>query len=219
MYQVNTWPTATLFSAFFILILAIMSPAQARQVNIAPTLPYVDITISGKTIRIERIQDTNHRLTNGFSKTSRACPPFCVHPMKAAKGVETVGELEVIEFLKASVEKKRGLLIDARIPSFFRKDTIPGAVNIPFNLFSKSDNPYFERILAVLGAVKEPSGSWNFSKAMALMLFCNGPWCDQSPRAIKNLVSAGYPPNRIFYYRGGMQNWQALGFRTTKSAR
>jgi hypothetical protein len=42
-------------------------------------------------------------------------------------------------------------------------------------------------------------------------MFCNGPWCDQSPRALKNLVLLGYPPHKLNYYRGGMQLWQLLG--------
>lgn len=216
MYHLDKRLFLFILSLMIVSIIKIAPSAQAREVNITPNLPYLDIKISGKSIRIERNQNTKNRLTNGFAKTSRACPPFCVHPMTAGQGVQTVGEIELIRFMKSSVEKRRGLLIDARIPSFYKKGTIPGAVNIPFNLFSQTNNPYFERILAVMGAIKTANGGWDFSKSMALMLFCNGPWCDQSPRAIKNLLAAGYPPNRLFYYRGGMQNWQALGFNTAK---
>ena len=212
MYHGYKWLGAIFLFACFLITVFGIPPAQAGEVNITANMPFVDIRTGGKVIRIQRIQDTNHKLTNSFAKTSRACPPFCVHPMKASHGVETVGELELIKFLKATVEKKKGLLVDARIPSFYKKGTIPGAVNIPFNLFAPNQNPYYEKILAVLGAVKTTSGQWDFSNALALMLFCNGPWCDQSPRAIRNLVSVGYPTNRLFYYRGGMQNWQGLGF-------
>ena len=184
---------------------------RARDVNITPDMPFVDIQIGGKTIRIERIQDTKHKLVNSYALTSRKCPPFCVHPMQAAAGVVTVGEVELIKFIKNEVEKQTGLLIDARIPAFYKKGTIPGAVNIPFNLFADDRNPYLDRILTVLGGVKNSDDEWDFSKAMKLLLFCNGPWCDQSPRAIRNLIAAGYPPEKIFYYRGGMQNWQNLG--------
>jgi hypothetical protein len=40
----------------------------------------------------------------------------------------------------------------------------------------------------------------------ALLLFCNGTWCDQSPRAIRNLVEADYPPNKLFYYRSTLSS-------------
>ncbi len=192
-------------------IFAGAQPALAQQVNITQELPAFKVKIGNKTHVIDRIQDTSNKLTNSFAKTSRKCPPFCIHPMKAAPNIETVGELELMDFLKRSVEPGSGLLIDARIAKFYEKGTIPGAVNIPFSLFSPEENPFIDKIRAVLGGVKDASGQWNFENALELMLFCNGPWCDQSPRALKNLLAAGYPANKLFYYRGGMQNWQNLG--------
>ena len=44
-----------------------------------------------------------------------------------------------------------------------------------------------------------------------MALFCNGIWCGQSPTAIRNMIEAGYPPERIAYYRGGMPTWRLLG--------
>lgn len=44
-----------------------------------------------------------------------------------------------------------------------------------------------------------------------MILFCNGPWCGQSPTAIRAMIGAGYPADRISYYRGGMQEWRLLG--------
>ena len=187
------------------------------KVKIAPGIPYVDVTIGGRTVRIMRNQDTKHRLTNSFTKTSRACPPFCIQPMSPAPGVHTVGELELLDFLKKKVETGRGVLIDARIPAWYRKGTIPGAVNIPFTLLDKR-NPYRDRILMVLGAKKLEDGTWDFGAARELLLFCNGPWCGQSPHAIRNLIAAGYPPEKLYYYRGGMQSWQLLGLTVVKPA-
>ncbi len=187
------------------------------KVKIAPDIPWVDITIGGKTVRIQRIQDTRHKLTNSFTKTSRACPPFCIQPIRPAKGVHLAGELELLDFLKKKVETGKGVLVDARIPAWYRKGTIPGAVNIPFTLFDKK-NPYRDRILMVLGAKRLEDGTWDFGGARELLLFCNGPWCGQSPRAIRNLISAGYPPEKLHYYRGGMQNWQLLGLTVVKPA-
>ncbi|MDF1873231.1 MAG: rhodanese-like domain-containing protein, partial [Vannielia sp.] len=39
----------------------------------------------------------------------------------------------------------------------------------------------------------------------------NGPWCGQSPTAARRMIEAGYPADKIYYYRGGMQMWQMLG--------
>lgn len=195
-------------------LLMIIPGADAREVNISAELPYLDIEYEGEQVRIERIQNTDHQLDNSFTKTSRPCPPFCIHPMQAAIGVQTVGELELLNFLIEKVRTDSGLLIDSRLPDWFEKGTIPGAVNIPWSLLAAGpDNPHTAKILRALGAT-EDSGEWDFRPALYLMMFCNGPWCDQSPRAIKNLVSLGYPPEKLYYYRGGMQLWQSLGLTT-----
>jgi len=195
--------------------LLIISPLTwALEVNLAEHLPYIDFEYEGKLVRIQRIQDTSNRLDNSFAKTSRPCPPFCIHPMRAAVGVETVGEMELLDFLITKVRNNQGMLIDARLPEWYRRGTIPGAVNIPWTILAAGpDNPFTAKILNALDAVEE-DGEWDFRSALDLMLFCNGPWCDQSPRAIRNLLSLGYPPQKLHYYRGGMQVWQLLGLTT-----
>lgn len=166
-------------------------------------------TINGQSYEISRNQDNAATLTGEFAKTSRACPPFCVHPMSSGAGVETIGEIEVLDFLSGVVAQGQGLLIDSRVPEWFQKGTIPGAINVPFATLEPT-NPYRDEILKALGARQVGSG-WDFSAALDLALFCNGPWCDQSPRAIRNLLDVGYPADKLRYYRGGMQDWLILG--------
>ena len=98
-----------------LLVAALAAPlgAAARDVNITEYLPEVRFTANGRTYTIDRIQNENNELTGGFAKTSRKCPPFCIHPMEPVPGVTTVGELELLEFLKNRVEKGAGLLIDS----------------------------------------------------------------------------------------------------------
>lgn len=184
-------------------------PATAQDVRITPDMLNMALEIRGKTVVIERIQDKANKLTNDFTKTSRACPPFCIHPMEAAPGIETVGELELIDYLSDYVAQGRGLLIDSRLPDFYTKGTIPGAVNLPFATVDEA-NPYRDEILKALGATQSGSG-WDFSQALDLLAFCNGPWCDQSSRMLTNLLGVGYPAEKLRYYRGGMQNWLLLG--------
>lgn len=185
----------------------------ARKVNITANIDTVIINHHGTPISVERIQDTHNRLTDDFTKTSRPCPPFCIHPIIAADGVRTIGELELLEFLQQDVAAETGLLIDARMPNWFNSETIPGAVNAPFVIFTKK-SPKRERILKILGVETNESGKKDFSNVIKLTLFCNGPWCDQSPRAIKGLINTGYPAEKIQYYRGGMQAWKSFGLTT-----
>jgi rhodanese-related sulfurtransferase len=207
--------------------------AFAKEIKITEYLPEVKVNVQGRAYTIDRVQDENHELTGAFAKTSRKCPPFCIHPMEAAPGVATVGEVEVLEFLKNKVERGTGILIDARVESWYAKGTIPGSVNIPFTQFTGEDKTpgAVGEALAKVGVRRgatvnwtdtahrstDATGGnvraleWDFSGAKDIMLFCNGPWCDQSPRAIRALVKLGYPVNRIYYYRGGMQDWLMLG--------
>jgi len=209
------------------------SSAAEVDVKITEQVPEAKFTADGKSYTINRIQDENHEIKGGFAKTSRKCPPFCIHPMEAAPGVATVGEVELIEFLKNKVEKGVGVLIDARVASFYEKGTIPGSTHIPFTVFTgeSKDPAALAQALAKLGVVRGETVNWSgrdhkavdefgqpvrkythdFSRAKEVMLFCNGPWCDQSPRAIRALVKLGYPVNKMFYYRGGMQDWLLLG--------
>lgn len=203
MYRVATAIAGIALSSSF---------AQAQDVNITPDDYNFTVSINDQDIVYERNQDQSAVIQEGFAKTSRKCPPFCVHGMSAGEGVETVGELELIKFMETHVSEGKGLLIDSRIPEWFQKGTIPGAINVPFSVMSP-DNQYRDKILQALGA-KSENGTWDFSDATDLLLFCNGPWCDQSPRAIADLLKAGYPAEKIRYYRGGMQLWLMLGFNT-----
>ena len=203
----------TLLKGFLILSL-FASSATAVEVNIKKGLPYVDIEIDGKPVRIQRIQDTKHKLTNSYSKTSRPAPPFSIQPFQPIKGIETVSELDVIDFLQNKVAKNQGILVDARMPKWNKAGTIPGATNIPFSILaSKGENQYIEKIFSLLG-VNKAGKKWNFNNAQMLLIFDNGPWCQQGVRAMTNLLKLGYPKSKMLYYRGGMQYWQILGFTT-----
>ncbi len=204
----------------FISLLAILFSSSARSENhvkITPHMGSVEIVYQGKKVRIERNQDQEHKLTNSFSKTSRKCPPFCIQPTKVAPDVDTVSEIDVLYFLMTRVKDQTGILIDARVESFYRKGTIPGSVNIPFTTFTKKHtDPDLVAALSKLGVKPMGNGEYNFTDARPLILWCNGPWCGQSPRAIKGLLALGYPASLLHYYRGGMQMWQILGLTTVE---
>lgn len=204
-------------AALTVVWLSAAHAAPELQVKITPALSAVDVVHAGQKIRIQRIQDTGNKIIDDFAKTSRPCPEFCIHPMTAAPGVETVGELELLDFMTHRVASGEGLVIDARLPDFHKIETIPTSINIPFTVL-KADNPHIGPILNALGAEMGANKRWNFQKAKTLALWCNGPWCDQSSRAIQALLSLGYPPSKLKYYRGGMQAWKLMGLTTVVPA-
>lgn len=181
----------------------------AQEVGITEGRAGATYDIAGQSFGVTRIQDPEHQLSGEFARTSRVCPPFCIQPALAARRVPTIAELEVIDFLEQKAAVGTGLLIDSRLPEFFTGGTIPGAVNVPFATLDAT-NPYRADILLALGATGA-AGALDFSGVLDLVLFSNGPWDDQAGRGIRNLLDAGYPIDKLQYYRGGMQDWLMLG--------
>jgi hypothetical protein len=181
----------------------------AEDVNITKDLDAIVVKENGKEVKIERIQDTKHRLTSSFTKTSRECPPFCIQPMNIGK-VKTVGELELLDYIKEMQKVDSNmLLIDARTRDWNSEGTIPTSINLPFTML-KEDSKYFKKILSLLGA-KERNDKWNFNSVPTMIIFSNGVWDAQATKAIQSLIKLGCPEEKILYYRGGMQSWNILG--------
>ncbi len=207
-----------LFSALFLSTNVVMAANMA--VKITPKMGSVKVMHNGKHVTIMRDQNQKATVIADFAKTSRKCPPFCIQPIKLAPGVETIGEVEVLGYLKKmSKGDKSILVVDSRTPNWVAKGTIPGAVNIPWTQLNpdKGASPIqIGDILENRFNAKRFEDIWDYSKAKTLVMFCNGMWCGQSPNNIKNLLKFGYPAHKIKWYRGGMQNWSNLGLSVAK---
>ncbi len=173
-----------------------------------------------KKVTIKRNQNSDNQVNPIYGKTSRHCPPFCIQPAKIAPHVETIAELELIDYLEKMAQGNKNILvIDSRTTDWVAKGTIPGSVNIPWTKLSMDQgaNPIeVAEILERQFGVQEIDGFWDFSAAKTLVLFCNGIWCGQSPTNIRALIKLGYPQEKIKWYRGGLQNWENLGLTVVK---
>lgn len=138
-------------------------------------------------------------------------------PMKMHKDIETYGELEVLEFLEEMQDDKQMLFVDSRKTQWFESLTIPSAINIPFIYFTER-NKWNEEKKAALKrfGVKGEKAPYDFSEAKTVLFFCNGVWCRQSPQMIEALLELGYPPQKMKWYRGGMQSWLSVGMTSTR---
>lgn len=210
------------------LCLGVPALALAADNKITPTLESVQVQHNGQTVTIQRGHNLNATLPEVYQKTDRGCPPFCVQPMIAVEGVETIGELEVLNYLhRMSQGDTNILLVDSRTPDWVMRGTIPGSVNIPWNRISRDkagtfetpgEADAFEQILrGQFNATRDPAtGAWDFTNAKTLVLFCNGIWCPQSTANIKTLVGIGYPLEKLKWYRGGMQDWLSVGLTSVQ---
>ena len=196
---------------------------------------YINITGEKKRITIKREiapECKNIHISNDVFwkdkyaslKVSKACKSTFItsagkkiFPMKIHKDVETFGEMEVMAFIKNMQHDNTMLFIDTRDEEWYGYRTIPGAINIHYvyMMMPKVFEEEYKASLVKLGILgtKNP---FDFSQAKTILLFCNGAWCSQSPKMVKALQSLGYPPEKIKWYRGGMDDWLGLSMTTTR---
>ena len=231
MQTINTFALVILGAAF-----ALANTAMAEPVGVTPDLMSVTIKVEGKEIEVKRNQDNFNTNIPAFAKTSRACPPFCIQPMHLGNDVETVGEVEVVNYIKKMSEGENIVLVDSRTPDWLIRGTIPGAINVSWINLVPSKGATTEGIVTIMTeqfgvklaketdiddvdeAIVDGKAAevFDFSTAKTLVMFCNGMWCGQSPASIKTLVKYGYPSKKIKYFRGGMQTWELMGFTRLK---
>lgn len=195
----------------FILMLAVAASAgKYDKVKITPDMPYIYVYHKGKAVKVHRIQNTKHKLTGEYAKIYR--PGKDIQPIKTHKDIQTIGEVEVLQFMSEKGNKKKGLLIDLRPKKVYKKESIPSAVSIPYA--TKDNTVKLKKILKILGAKRKSDGSLDTSRALDIAFYCDGLWSEKSPEFIKTFLDLGYPAEKILYYRGGMQMWKILGFTT-----
>ncbi len=218
-------------------ITATTASAKGKPVGITADMASVTVKHNGKEVKIERAQDNSATVDPAFAKTSRPCPPFCIQPMSLGKDIETIGEVEVINYAKKMSDGDKSILVvDSRTPDWVAKGTIPSATNVSWVELTPKKGATTEGIMKVMSdkfgvkvakgmdevdvdeaiAAGDTSKVFDFSGAKTLVMFCNGMWCGQSPASIKALRKFGYPADKIKYYRGGMQDWKILGLTTVK---
>ncbi len=101
---------------------------------------------------------------------------------------------------KAHLEFQAGgaIFVDARDPSEFECGTIPGSVNIPFDLMPfEGLGEYFDSTLN------------QASRDTPIIIFCSGEECDLSLHLARNMQDFGYTNLMIFF--GGSREWENMG--------
>lgn len=187
------------------------SEGTSKFVQALPGVKSIEMNLNGEEFTLMRNQTAGNKISPLYETTNRGT----AQPMILAKGVETVGELEFIDFMKKAQTDESIAIIDSRKPGWYAKLRIPGAVNVPFTNFSEKATA-IEMMEDEMGVVQKDDDSLDFSKAKTVVLYCNGYWCGQTPSMIKrakySLLKMGFPAEKIKYYRGGMQAWTSLGY-------
>lgn len=209
-----------------------------------PDMPYIFVVHNGRSIKIERDIDRSYRarmdIRGTLIQNADSCPPFCLLPMSMDAEVETVGEIEIIDFMMEKLRNNTGTLIDVRSRTPYENSTIPGSINYFVQTMQKGPGDSdFDNMLIALGAqrrgevsvldkllentgIKDSSmltDDWDFSEAKELVVWANSAIDRSSVVAIEELLAAGYPAEKLKWYRGGLASWQYWGFNTYTTTR
>ncbi|WP_344846356.1 rhodanese-like domain-containing protein [Celeribacter arenosi] len=192
------------FGLAFALVIGAAGGVMADPVGITKDMMSVTVETAAGPVEISRVQDNAAVIEGDFAQIARPCPNFCIQPMIPAEGVTPIGELELLGFL----DDPDVVVIDGRVRPDFEGGSIPGAVNVPYT--EAADR------LGELGCEPDFDGFiCDGPEVKSVALYCNGPWCGQSPTAARRMIEAGFPADKIYYYRAGMQGWRMLGLTVT----
>ena len=145
-----------------------------------------------------------------------------IQPLFINDKIKTLGEIEVLDFIynKSLKEPSSFALVDTRKTSWFNQETIPSAINVPFEdlVYDEDFKDEFYKAYSNLGIkiIDLEKNIFDFSNAKTVVFFCNGPWCPISTKTIEFFLDLGYPASKMMWYRGGMSVWNSLSLSVTK---
>ena len=164
--------------------------------------------------------ETRSKLTHWFETDATTCglKPIYAHPdltpytrvaelgtftPKALPGA-TVVNLETVK----SLVSNGAVLVDTRIEAEYKDKHIPGALWLPYGEKSLKDVAFDSKLDNFPGLAK-------LDREQNIVFQCNGPECWKSYKASRAAIAAGY--KHIYWFRGGMPEWEMAGLRTEKS--
>lgn len=185
-----------------------------KKAMITPELYSFTVEHDGEPVEVMRNQNPDNKVHELYNTTFRGMPQP-IHPFEP-HDVETIGEREFVALMQAAQKDENILIVDTRTEGWHYRLTIPGSVNVPFTVMKEEESA--ADALDDFGVVKNADGSYDFTQAKTLAMFCNGYWCGQTPTLIRALLEKDYPADKMKYYRGGMQAWTSLGLTTVGDA-
>jgi len=170
--------------------------AASKEQVYAHNIKLPEFVLNGVTIKQELNREPHEDFKN---PGARKCRPFCIQP-ENIEGATTI-KLEDFPKMAADINAGKILIVDMRTPDWFTKETIPGAINLPY--------------IDLVGNPNKAKAKIKKLEDKPIISFCNGWWCGQSPTGIKALQQLNYP-GKIYWFRGGNQDWSDAGLPFVK---
>lgn len=193
---------------------AVLAEGGSKKAMVAPGVYSFTVMHDGEKVEVMRNQDPKNTVHELYSTTFRGTPQP-MHPF-APHDVETIAEPEFVEYMQQAQKDENVLIVDTRTEGWHYRLTIPGSINVPFTVMKEDESA--ADAMDEFGVGTKADGSFDFSSAKTLAMFCNGYWCGQTPTLIRAMLEVGYPADKMKYYRGGMQAWTSLGLTTVGDA-
>ena len=92
-----------ILATFLLITNASTASGNEFDVNITNEISFIDVKHNGKEVRIQRNQSLDNLINSEYAKTSRKCPTFCIQPHNLGNCIETIGELELLNYLEKSL--------------------------------------------------------------------------------------------------------------------
>lgn len=191
--------------------MACLATTASAQSFIKKDVTEFTVTLNGETCTIGRNQNKDNTVHPSYSTTARGMP----QPINLGRGIQTLGELELIDYMKKAEGDDTITIVDTRTEGWHHNLRIPCTVNVPYTQLNDDKDIAIFALLDNFGVDENDDGTLNFDNAKTIVGYCNGFWCGQTPgmfvKAKYSLINLGYPAEKLKYYRGGMQAWTALG--------
>lgn len=109
-----------------------------------------------------------------------------------------VAKVDAEQVLKLVEQFPQLIVIDARISGDRKQGFIEDSISLPD---VKTDCLSLAEIAP--------------NKSTPLVIYCNGPKCGRSAKSAEKAVGCGY--SRIYWFRGGFEEWRAKGYPVVKN--
>ena len=172
------------------------------------------------SLRKKLPSETRGKLAHWFETDATSCglKPIYPHPdltpytrvaelgtftPKALPGA-TVVDLPTVKALVAN----GAVLVDTRIESEYKDKHIPGALWLPYGEKSLKDIAFDPKLDNFPGLAR-------LNPDKNIVFQCNGPECWKSYKASRVAIANGF--KHVYWFRGGMPEWEVAGERTESS--
>ena len=200
-------------TSFLVCALTVALPSlaegESRIPMVSKGVPSVQVELDGKTCLIKRNAEKGNMITEVYAPTGQGTP----QPMTIAPGVETLGEIEFIEYMK-NAEFDDSILVLIPELRLAQQARIPCTTNVSYKAFGDNrDEAIFYLTEMFEGRKRRRIIGFYQCQNLGRLLQWLPVWSNpiHVQTCEEQFAQHGLPTDKLKYYRGGMQASTSLG--------